>query len=67
MSTRRRLPLARRASPLDHSADLRQPKERKYHYIWNDRQDQHFFFDVEDDPLAQNNLYPSGLPEESRL
>ena len=42
-------------------------RSRKYHYIWNGRQDQHFFFDVEDDPLAQNNLYPSGLPEESRL
>jgi len=42
-------------------------RSRKHHYIWNGRQDQHFFFDVEDDPLAQNNLYPSGLPEESRL
>ena len=64
----------RRGPPAEAPAGARAPGTRRrvdagHHYIWEGREDRHYFFDIdsENDFRAQSNLYPSGLPEEERL
>jgi arylsulfatase A-like enzyme len=42
-------------------------RSSRYRLIWDAQTNRRLFFDTENDPLEQNDLYPSGLPEEAEL